>query len=361
MKNIDRRDFKDEMTPKERSEAIAKGKPYDRIRCGPNIGDHAANLIGAKVSELNFSPEKFLLGQIAAKEKYAIEGTVVGPGLGGIAEALGSKLVFPDHGAPYVSEYAIKDFSDLDKIILADPRKSARFPFVLQTAESLIENLGKEIPVSIGIPGPFTSAGNLRGTGEFLRDLAKNPEFAHKTLRLVTDTTVAFIKEATKLDVSIDIDEPTASGALISKKMFAEFAFPYLKEVIDAIISSGKNAPLLHICGNTKNIWTLMADTGAGALSLDETIDLEEAKKTVGDRVILVGNVKPTVTMFSGKPEDVEREAKVCLSKAYDSPKGYILTLGCGLPIDTPPENILALRAAARKYGRYPFNPELFS
>ena len=358
---MDRQKFKDEMTPKERSEAISKGNPYDRIQCGPSIGDHAANLIGAKVSELNFSVEKFLQGQIVANKKYAIESSIIGPGLGGIAEALGSKLVFPDHGAPYVTEYAINNFSDLDQISLPDPKKSGRFPFVLQTAEALVYKLGSEIPVSVGVPGPFTSAGNLRGTVNFLRDLRKNPEFAHRILRLVTDATVAFIKEAAKLDVSIEIDEPSASGTLISKDMFSKFTLPYLKEVIDAIISTGKSAPSLHICGNTKKIWTLMADAGAGALSLDETIDLEEAKKVVGDRVLLVGNVKPTTTMFLGTPKDVEREAKECLRKAYDSPKGYVLALGCGLPIDTPPENILALRAAARKYGKYPFNPELFS
>ncbi len=356
-----RQNFKDEMTPKERAEAIAKGKPYDRIRCGPSIGDHAANLIGVKVSELHCSVEKFLQGQIVAKERYAIESSIIGPGLGGIAEALGSKLVFPDHGAPYVCDYAIKDFSDLDKISLANPKKSGRFSFVLQTAEALVDKLGKEIPVSVGIPGPFTTAGNLRGSVNFLRDLIKNPEFAHRILRIVTDTTIAFVKEVAKRDVSIEIDEPSASGALISKDMFAKFTLPYLKEVIDAIIMSGKSAPSLHICGNTKKIWTLMADAGAGALSLDETIDLEEAKKVVGHRVVLVGNVKPTATMYLGTPKDVEREAKECLRKAYDSPKGYVLALGCGLPIDAPPENILALRDAARKYGKYPFNPELFS
>ena len=133
------------------------------------------------------------------------------------------------------------------------------------------------------------------------------------------------------------------------------------KEVIDTIRISGKSAPSLHICGNTKRMWALMADAGAGSLSLDDTIDLSEAKKVVGDRVILVGNVKPTQTMYLGNPADVERDVKECLRNAYDNPKGYILSLGCGLPIDTPPENIFALREAARKFGKYPFNTKLFS
>lgn len=61
--------------------------------------------------------------------------------------------------------------------------------------------------------------------------------------------------------------------------MFKKFTLPYLTEIVDAIKALGKDSPYLHICGNTKKIWTLMADTGAGALSLDDVIDLEEAKK----------------------------------------------------------------------------------
>ena len=103
-----------------------------------------------------------------------------------------------------------------------------------------------------------------------------------------------------------------------------------------------------------------MVDAGAGLLSIDNQVDLAEAKHAVGDRAVLVGNIRPTETMYLGKPPDVEENARECLRKAYDNPKGYILALGCGLPIQTPPENIHALRDSARKYGQYPLNPENF-
>lgn len=353
--------LKDEMTPKERIEAMTKGKSFDRVPCNIFIGDHAATIIGAKVSELNFSSDKFIQGQLAANEKYGIESTGVSPGLAGIAEALGSKLIFPDHGAPYVGEYAINDVLDLEKLTAPHPVNAGRFSFVLETAEKLADKFGREIPVSVEVPGPFTTAGNLINIGRLMRDTRKNPEFVHRVLRLVTDTTIAFIKEAAKLDVSICIADPSASGTLISHGMFEKFAFPYLKEIVTCIKTLGKSSPSLHICGNTKKIWTLMADTGAGSLSLDDVIDLEAAKNTVGDRVMLMGNVKPTATMYLGKPIDVEKDVRECLKKAYDSPKGYILALGCGFPIDTPPENVHALRGAAIKYGKYPYEPELFS
>ncbi len=353
--------LKDEMTPKERMEAMISGKSFDRVPCNISIGDHAANLIGAKVSELHFFSDKVLEGQIASNEKYGIESSWVGPGLGGIAEALGSKLIFPDHGAPYVSEFAIKNDDDLEKLSVPNPKKAGRFPFVLESAEKLSNIFGKEIPVTIEIPGPFTSVGNLKGIEKLLRDSIKNPDYVHKVLRLVTDTTIEFIKEAAKIDVNIGIADPSSSGTLISKNMFEQFALPYLIEIVDIIKVLGKDSPYLHICGNTKKILNLMADTGAGSLSIDDAVDLEEAKNIVGKRVALIGNVKPTETMYLGTPEDVEKDAKECLKKAYDTPKGYVLALGCGFPIDTPPENVIALRDTARKYGKYPYKPELFS
>lgn len=353
--------LKDEMTPKERMEAMLSRNSFDRVPCNISIGDHAATLIGAKVSELHLFADKFVEGQIASNEKYGIESSWVGPGLGGIAESLGSKLAFPDHGAPYVSEFAIKNDEDLEKLSIPNPKNAGRFPFVLESAEKIADIFGKEIPITIEIPGPFTSAGNLRGIEKLLRDSRKKPEYVHKILRLVTDTTIAFIKEAAKIDVNIGIADPSSSGTLISKNMFEQFALPYLIEIVDMIKLLGKDSPYLHICGNTKRILNLMADTGVGALSIDDAVDLEEAKNLVGKRVVLIGNVKPTETMYLGAPKDVEKDAKECLKKAYDTPKGYVLALGCGFPIDTPPENIIALRDTARKYGKYPYNPELFS
>jgi uroporphyrinogen decarboxylase len=352
---------KDQMTAKERSQAFAEGKPVDRIPCNLFIGDHSAGLIGAKVADLHLSVEKAVEAQVVAHRIYETEGTSVGPGLGGVAEAMGSKLEFPDFGAPYVSDYAVKEFSDLDRLSVPDPAKAGRFPIILKTAGRLIEELGKELPVSMGVPGPFTTAGNIRGAERFMRDLYRNPEFAHRLLRLSTDSIIAFVREAAKLDVSISIAEPTASGSLISREQFRIFAFPYLKELIDSITAAGKKAPSMHICGNTKKIWHEMAETGAGMLSLDNQVDLADAKHAVGDRVVIVGNIKPTETMYLGNPADVEANAKECLRKAYDNPKGYILALGCGLPIRTPPGNIHALRDSARKFGQYPLDPANFS
>jgi uroporphyrinogen decarboxylase len=64
--------------------------------------------------------------------------------------------------------------------------------------------------------------------------------------------------------------------------------------------------------------------------------------------------------MYLGSPDDVRANALECMGKGWDNPKGYILGLGCGLPIDTPPDNIHALVDVAREYGQWPLEPRRF-
>ncbi len=349
----------DTMTPKERMAAVAAGKPFDRIPCIPSMGEHAALVIGVKVSEYHLSSELMARAQIAAYRTYGHDGVGVGPGHQGVAEAAGSRLGFPDYGTPYVLDYAVKEHADLSRLSIPDPHRDGRLPLFLETIEMLIEKVGGESPVSLTLGGPLSTASSLRGTEPLMRDLYNDPEFAHRLLDFSVEATLPFVREVAKLGAGIGIVDPVSSGSLISAGQFRQFAFPYTKRLIDEIRKVTK-PPSLHICGNTSKIWNEMVETGAGSLSLDNVIDLEAAKRTVGNRVMISGNVRPSETMLFGTPATVEANVKECLRKAHDSPKGYILALGCALPIRTPPENIHALVRAAKKFGHYPYDTALF-
>lgn len=349
----------DEMTPKERMEAVLSGKPYDRVPCSISVSNQAGKLVGIRHWECYFSAEHTALTQMAAYQIFGVEAVTVGPGLQGIAEAAGSTVVLPkEENTLYISEPAVKEKKQLDLLDIPDPWRKGRLPVQLGALKILAEKLGSQVPLITNIAGPFTTAANIRGTEALLKDLYRDPEFVHRLLKFSLDSTVAYVREAAKLGVKVTIADPTASATLISPKQFHEFAVPYLRVLVEDSKQLTGSAPTLHICGNTKKIWQDMADTGAGILSLDDVIDLEEAKQAVGDRVALLGNVRPTASMYLGTPEDVLRDAKNCLRKAYDNPRGYILALGCGLPMGAPVENIHALFQAAREFGRYPVDPD---
>ena len=350
----------DEMTPKERMKAFATGEEIDRIPCIPLIGEHACRLTGVSVSRYSHSAKLMADAQIATFRKYRPDSVGIGPGLFGIPEAMGTKLKFPEDGMPYVSEPVLKDYADFDRLSPVDPYRDGRLPLYLETLKLINEEIGDQVGVGSSVGGPFTAAASLRGTENFLKDLRKNPEMAHRLLRLVTESALRYIDAVFDLGLNISISEPTASGTLISAKQFKVFAKPYLKMYVDRIIERCGSGPTLHICGNTSRIWSDMADTGATILSLDNQIDLADAKEAVGDRVCLMGNVRPIETLMKGTRDQVLAEAKECLRKAHDNPKGYILSSGCALPLDTPPENVVSLMDAARIYGsRMPIDPQL--
>jgi uroporphyrinogen decarboxylase len=352
--------FKETMTSRERVVAAVTGKPYDRIPVNLLISDHAARVIGVSVGEYNKSARLMAEGQIAAWRKYGADNINTGPGLSGIPEAIGSRLGFPDN-SPYIAEYAVNEEADLDRLKVPDPERDGRLPLFLEAAAIVLKEVGDQVPVNLTTSGPFTTAAGIRGTDRFLRDLRKNPQFAHRLLRLSTDTIIRFARSAFGVGARIGLADPTSSGTMISSRHFQQFALPYLKEVVSAINETTGAPPSLHICGNTTRIWGEMAETGVAILSLDDAIDLAEAKAQVGHRVVLLGNIRPVAVMYLGKPDDVRANTRECLAKAWNSPKGYILGLGCGLPIDTPPENIRALVGAGREFGRWPLDPARFA
>ena len=71
------------------------------------------------------------------------------------------------------------------------------------------------------------------------------------------------------------------------------------------------------------------------------------------------GNVPPVEVMRLGTPYDVLPRIQRKYPKAYDSPKGFVLTSGCQTPMFTPEENMTALMDAARIFGHYPINQDL--
>lgn len=349
----------DQMTPKERMDGFKQGRQIDRIPCGLCPGDYLYKLVGESVSDLYFSVTHIVESQVQARKVYELQSAGTGPILTGIAEAVGSKVVYPKDSSPYVTEYIVKDYSDLKKLEIPDPRKHKRLQVILNALEELQEYLGKELPVVSEVAGPLTTASNLRGLEKLMSDFYENPDFVKELLDFSYKCTLAYITEASKLEVAFCISDPVAS--LIGESLFHNFEFPYLKDLVQSITNLTNDAPLLHICGYTNNLWNDMSDTGAAILSLDQEIDLEAAKNAIGHKVTLYGNIDPIKTMLYGTTVDVENDARRCLLKAYNNPKGFILGLGCGMPIGVPIENIKAFVESARKYGKYPLDPKNFT
>lgn len=342
----------DEMTPRERMEAFSAGKQIDRIPCSPFLGEACAPLFGHTIKEHNFSTQVIIDVAVKSFETIRPDSIGVGPGLQGIPEAMGSEFKFPENGTPYFSNPILRDYKDISKLSPIDPYKDGRISYFLEALKVTNSKIGNEVFVGSSMGGPFTTAAFLRGTENFLKDITRNPEMVHRLLELSTQSVINYIDAVCDLGLSPSIAEPIASGTMISAKTFREFAKPYLKKCMDRIIERRGSGSTLHICGTTKKIWGDMVEVGIANLSLDNIDDIGELKEQFGDKVCLIGNVAPVETILRGTIEDIYNAGKLCINKAGDSPKGFVLSSGCDIPIGTPPDKIIALIDSARIYGQ---------
>lgn len=344
---------REEMTPYERLMAAFELKKPDRVPVTPFVREWAVRQAGFKFSEVMTNPEKYVYSQLYAIRKYGYDMVLDLLAVHAESEAMGSVLHIPEDAAPSVKIPAVNDYSkDLPKLKIPHPRKDGRLPIILEGIRRLKEAVGGYIPVMGYVQACWRHTCMLRGTERALLDMKKNPEQLKELIEIATESLIVYAEAVVEAGADlIWVSDPTSSGDMISKKAFEEFVFPYLRREIRAIKRMGVKV-FLHICGNVNDRLEIMANTGADAISVDEKVDLARAKALVGNRVCIMGNISPGVTLLQKTPKDVEDECKAALEKAMAG-GGFVLASGCIVPAAVPGENIAAMVEAAKKYGVY--------
>lgn len=354
--------YGDEMTPKERSLAYSKGEPIDRLPIMPFLGAVSGKILGMTVRETKSSGMNMANAQIAAYKRFGSDGLSASIGLHAIGIALGSTTNNPENGIPAITDYVLKDLNKIDTLNASklDVKKDFILSNCFEAAEILLEKLGDECNVGVSLPGPFTAAASIFQTELLLRAVRCHPEKVHELLKFSSEAIKNLSDQYGSLGVSFSLADPVASGTLLHPKQYREFCLPYTKDIVNHIHTKHKKSVGYHICGNTKNILLDMVATGVNTISLDNLVDLEFAKKTIGDKIPLLGNTDPVGILMFGTKEEIDNDVKTCFRKAFNSPKGYILASGCEIPPDTPLENIDHFMAAGRKYSKWPLDPERY-
>lgn len=343
---------KDEMTPIERMTAMVEGKDYDRVPCIPLLGEPSTRLIGATVSEYWHSPKLMVEAEIAAFERFGHDGLGLGPDAYAIAEAMGADIIFPEDNVPHNGKPFIEDYSILSSLDSLNPYKDGRIPLFLQACEMLTEVASDIVGVGCSVAGPFTIAAYLRGIDNILKDLHKNPEELHQLLQLVTESCKNCIDALSVYDIGISMADPLASGTVIGPKMFKKFVKPYICQIIDCAIEKTGRKPSFHFCGNTYKLWDEVAKLDISTFSIDNVVDIGLARRQIGDKVCLMGNISPTEVIMRGNKETIFQAVAECINKAADNPKGFVLSTGCQIPIVSPMENVDYLMEATRVLGK---------
>jgi uroporphyrinogen decarboxylase len=92
-----------------------------------------------------------------------------------------------------------------------------------------------------------------------------------------------------------------------------------------------------------------IAGIGAHCIGLDWTVDIAAARRAIGGRVAVQGNLDPVALLTD--PVTVAREAERIVRAAGPAP-GHVFNLGHGIVPATPPENVAALVEAVHRISR---------
>ncbi len=241
-----------------------------------------------------------------------------------------------------------------------EPAKPEKFfpEWHFDTIKYIKERVSDTVSVHSEVFSPFSQFLELLGYTQGLLALKIDPEKVKACLYALAEgtATLAILQASYGVD-AILISSAFAGGGFISTAHYKEFVLPYEKIVIEKIKEKHDIPVYTHTCGKIGDRLELMAETGTNGIdTLDPpplgNVEMEDAKRRVGDRLFLKGNIDPVNTILHGTPEKVFEEAKKCIEVASKG-GGYILSTACSVPPHSSSENILMLYEAVERFGGY--------
>jgi uroporphyrinogen decarboxylase len=331
------------MNGKERVFAALRHQRTDRVPWVPFAGVHAGRLKNHTAQAVLRDGDKLYESLVAVNELYRPDGQPVVFDLQIEAEILGCELLWSDDTPPSVVSHPLDSGAELSDLALPGPG-DGRLPMVLDVMRRCARTLGADTALYGLITGPFTLASHLRGTEVFM-DMMLDPARVEELMAFCES--VSMRMASLYIDAGMDVIaavDPMVSQ--IGPDHFAQFCEAPLQRLFEYVRSAGAFSSAF-VCGNaTRNIEGICS-TAPDCLSIDENIDIVAAKQ-ITDRfgITIAGNVPLTTTMLLGSQMDNIKHVVDRLDE-IDS-NNYIMSPGCDMPYDTPPENVIGIAEALR-------------
>lgn len=260
-----------------------------------------------------------------------------------IPEAMGLPYEMIEAKGPYFPK-TVRSIQDLEQLRIPDPED--QLSYVLKALDIVKKDLNNRIPL-IGFAGaPFTIYCYMtQGQGsktfsEAKKLLYSQPEFAHKLLQKITDSTIAYLKA--QILHGADLVQIFDSWAgILSPEQYNEFSLPYIAQICDAI----KDTPKTVFAKGAFFARREIGELNCNVVGLDWNMDIAESRALIPGKT-LQGNLDPCVLYASYK--EIEKETKKMLSQ-FGKQK-YIANLGHGVYPDTNPDKVKCFIETVKGY-----------
>jgi uroporphyrinogen decarboxylase len=275
-----------------------------------------------------------------------------------IAEGFGCQTAHHENELPSLQKPACSRLNDVFQLHVPDPQSDGRMPVMLEAIRLVKQSVGQRIAIRSPGTGPFALASYLIGSEQWLYEIAMieaqlpaaNEPAVRHALRLATEALTLFGKAC--LSAGADIlhcGDSLASCNVISPATYERFVLPYQQQVFAEWKQAGAAACLLHICGNSTPVLSRYAETGADIIEIDNDVALSDARRIVGDRAAILGNMHTVRELWRATAEVSREAARRCIREGGE--RGFLLGSGCIVPRHTPLQNLREMVKAARQHG----------
>ena len=264
-----------------------------------------------------------------------------------IPDAMGLGLHFTEGEGPRF-ERPVRDEAAVGRLAAPDPNAELRY--VMDAVRHTRRALAGRVPL-IGFSGsPYTLACYMvEGSGSsdwrVLKEmLYARPDLLHRMLevnaRAVADYLNAQIEAGAQVVMLFD-----TWGGNLTAAGYEEFSLAYMRKVIDKV----RAVPSIIFTKGAGNWLDAIAASGCTAVGLDWNVEPTEARRKIGARVALQGNLDPAALCAS--PDQVRAEARRVLD-AFGSAPGHVFNLGHGISPHARVDTVAALVDEVRTYSK---------
>lgn len=283
--------------------------------------------------------------------RYELDAAILFSDILTIPDAMGLGLFFESGEGPRFRK-TIASKADVDAIPEIDSERD--LAYVMNAVTTIRRELNGRVPL-IGFSGsPWTLAtymvqgGSSRDFHRIKQMLYSEPATLHALLEKLAVVVIDYLNAQIRAGAqAVQIFDTW--GGILTQPAYREFSLAYMNKIVAGLQreAEGRRVPVILFTKQGGQWLELIADSGADALGLDWTTDLGEARRRVGSRVALQGNMDPAVLCAS--PEAIQAEVARILA-SFGAGEGHIFNLGHGITPDVDPEHARVFIDAVHTY-----------
>lgn len=285
-------------------------------------------------------------------QRYGFDAAILFSDILTIPDAMGLGLSFETgHGPRF--ERAIDSVGAIQSLGIPDPQDD--LGYVMSAIKLTKSHLS--IPL-IGFSGsPWTLAAYMvqgEANKAFPKLIAlkdEDPKALHQLLDLLAEAVIAYLRAQIESGVDAVMIFDTWGG-MLSTPDYKAFSLAYLHRIVAGIqaeTASSVQVPIIVFTKGGGEWLEIMAESGCDMLGIDWHCDLAEAKRRVGARVAVQGNLDPA--LLTASDDVLVTEIQKCLS-VYQGESGYVFNLGHGITPDIDPEKVKLMVEVVKNYGK---------